>query len=52
VKVYHASFQTQTVLLFLIELFEDEVLHVIEKANEEVKLIRDRQAFGKGLNSF
>jgi hypothetical protein len=52
VKVYHASLQTQTVLLFLIELFEDEVLHVIEQANKEVKLIRDCQAFGKGLNSF
>lgn len=45
-KVYHASFQTQIVLLFLIELFENEVLHVIEQANKEFKLIRDSQAFG------
>ena len=36
VKVYHASLQTQTVLLFLIELFEHEVLNVIEEANKEV----------------
>jgi hypothetical protein len=47
VKVYHTSFQTQSVLLFLIELSEYEVLHVIKQANKEVKLIRDRQAFGK-----
>ena len=34
VKVYHAPLQTQTVLLFLIEIFEHKVLHVIEQANK------------------
>jgi hypothetical protein len=52
VKVYHAPLKTQIVLLFLIERFEYIVLHVIEQASKEVELICDRQAFGKGLNSF